>query len=498
MLSPRFQQFMKYLMLSGLLLFFAPEGLRATILRSSTHSGSVSVGPTSGLGVLNYTWVDQVITCSSGSFSLSSTYEVWSYNNFVYVDGSGASHTMSGSTAYFQSNGISPPCPGNGGSPVTLTGGDFTILFVPDKSGFGTATLQPISGHINPKYIVMAVTYAPPGAQSSANYGNSTLLGNSTTIADSSNFQSQISVSLKATTGAAPIIGLSGTTTYSYSQQWTEDQDTSSTISMNKTTAIAEAVSGPTSSLGLNHDYDVIWLWLNPLSQFDVLPGPNSVTWTGYAYDANDIPEMDVYPVYVGYLNGHFAMPSNVASVLARTWASVYQWGPNEGPGLTAQDFAAILATDPFSDPTYMVSVPVGSRTSSDGRFTVTGNQNVSYVPPPPGGNPTTQSYTESYESTDTAGQGSKHTLQVAWSLDQSISASFGPHFIASLTAETQYSRTQTWTHEWSTTRTNTSSQSASLSVTGPAATDNYTGPTEFVVYQDNIFGTFMFYPVTH
>jgi hypothetical protein len=40
------------------------------------------------------------------------------------------------------------------------------------------------------------------------------------------------------------------------------------------------------------------------------------------------------------------------------------------------------------------------------------------------------------------------------------------------------------------------SRQSATLSVTGPLATDNYSGPTEFVVYQDNIHGTFMFYPL--
>jgi hypothetical protein len=495
MTSPGFQQFTKCLFFCSTFLLLAQGSLNATILRSTTRSGSASVGPSTGLGTLNFTITDIVATCDNTN-RFSSSYERWSYSGFVYVDGASVSHAMSGTTAYFRSSGISPPCPGTGGTNVDLTGDDLTVTFVPD-AGFGTATLQPISGHINPKYVVLAVTYAPPGSQSNVNYGESTLLGNSTSVADSSNFQSSIKVSLTANTGVG-IIGLKGTTTYSYAQGWTDEQDTSSSISMNKTTQTAEVVRGPASLLGVNHDYDVIWLWLNPLSLFDVLPGPNSVTWTGYAYDANDIPDMDVYPVYAGYLNGHFAIPSNVAAVLARTWASVYQWGPGERPGLTAQDFAAILATDPFSDPSYTVSVPAGSFTSSDGRFTVTGNQNISYVPPPPGGNPITQNYIESYATTDTTGQGSKHTLQVAWSLDQSISASFGPHFIASLTVATQYSRTQTWTHQWSTTRTSTTSQSASLSVTGPAASDNYTGPTEFVVYQDNVFGTFMFYPVTH
>jgi len=495
-ISLLFQRFLKCLMLWSVFLLLTP-GLRAqTVINSSTNSGSVSVGPSTGLGILNYDVTYQLVTCTdTDPPQRYPSYQEWAYGNFVYVDGSGVSHVMSGGTAYFSSNGDSPPCPGDYVGTGTLTGDGLIITFVPDPNGYGTATLQPISGHINPKYIILAVTYAPPGSQSNVNYSESTLLGTSASISDSNTFQSGVKVSLTATTGTGPI-GLKGTTTYSYSQSWTNEQDTSSSISLNKTTQIAELVRGPASSLGINHDYDVIWLWLNPLALFDVLPGPNTLTWTGYAYDANDMPDMDVYPVYVGYLNGHFTIPSDVVTVLARTWATGQTWGAGEGPGLTAQDFATILAADPFSNPNYTVSVPAGSLTSSDGRFTVTSTQNVSYVPPPPGGNPITQNYIATYSTTDTTGQGSKHTLQVAWSLDQSISAGFGPHFIASLTASAQYSRTQTWTQQWSTTRTNTTSQSASLSVTGPAASDNYTGPTEFVVYQDNIYGTFMFYPV--
>jgi hypothetical protein len=484
-------------MFCSVCLLLTPSLRAQTVINSSTSSGSVFVGPVSGLGILSYDVTYQLVTCTeTDPPQFYPSYQEWSYGNFVYVDGSGVSHAMSGGASYFSSDGDSPPCPGNYVGTGTLTGDDLTIIFVPDSNESGTATLQPISGHINPKYVVLAVTYAPPGSQSNVNYSESTLLGDSTSIANSNNFQSSIKVSIKATTGVATgIFGLQGSTTYSYSQGWINEQDTSSSISLNKTTQIAELVRGPSSSQGINHDYDVIWLWLNPLALYDVLPGPDSVTWTGYDYDATDMPDMDVYPVYVGYLNGHFAIPSDVATVLARPWATGQTWGPGEGPGLTAQDFMKILAADPFSNPTYTVSVPAGSLTTSDGRFTVTGNQNVSYVPPPPGGNPITQNYIEGYVTTTTQGQGSKQSLQVAWSLDQSLSVGFGKHFIASLTADTQYSRTQTWTYQWSTTRTNTTSQSASLSVTGPAASDNYTGPTEFVVFQDNIYGTFMFYP---
>jgi hypothetical protein len=38
--------------------------------------------------------------------------------------------------------------------------------------------------------------------------------------------------------------------------------------------------------------------------------------------------------------------------------------------------------------------------------------------------------------------------------------------------------------------------QNRSYSVTGPQSSDNYTGPVSFQVYRDNIYGSFMFYPL--
>ena len=296
--------------------------------RSTTRSGSASVGPSTGLGTLNFTITDIVATCDNTN-RFSSSYERWSYSGFVYVDGFGVSHAMSGTTAYFRSSGISPPCPGTSGTTVDLTGDDLTVTFVPD-AGFGTATLQPTSGHINPKYVILTVTYAPPGSQSNVNYSNSTMLGTSSTMADTFSTQNTFSVSVS---GQIPIPGFRFNESVGTSSSWTQETDTSTTISMNTTLQQSTTVRGPASSLGINHDYDVIWLWLNPLAMFTILHGTNSITWTGYAFDANDIPAMDIYPVYVGYLNGHFAMPSDVAQVLARTWAAGQEWGPGERTG---------------------------------------------------------------------------------------------------------------------------------------------------------------------
>src|SRR5262245_53460785 len=137
MISPRFRRLVNYLALCGALVLLTSGSLSATVLRTTTRSGNSSVGPGSGLGTLNYSVTDRLITCNSTN-QFASTYEVWSFGSFVYVDGSGLSHAMSGSASFFRSNGISPPCPGNGGDPSTLTCDDLTISFVPD-AGLGTA-----------------------------------------------------------------------------------------------------------------------------------------------------------------------------------------------------------------------------------------------------------------------------------------------------------------------------------------------------------------------
>jgi hypothetical protein len=95
------------------------------------------------------------------------------------------------------------------------------------------------------------------------------------------------------------------------------------------------------------------------------------------------------------------------------------------------------------------------------------------------------------YTKTTTDGTGGTDTRQVGFSLD--VSAKGG--FLVSLSADLKTSTTLTWTHKYSSLNTQKVGQNASWSVTGPAASANYTGPTLFDVYQDNVYGTFMFYP---
>lgn len=65
--------------------------------------------------------------------------------------------------------------------------------------------------------------------------------------------------------------------------------------------------------------------------------------------------------------------------------------------------------------------------------------------------------------------------------------------FFSSLSLKLSSANTFTWTNKWSATSTNQVGQTASASITGPNSSDNYTGPVEFNIFQDNVYGTFMF-----
>ena len=359
-----------------------------------------------------------------------------------------------------------------------------------------------VQGYINPKYTIVGITYAPPGSQSSVTYTNSTLVGNSTTVKSSFTDQTSLSVSVSVS-GQIPGFA-KGSATGTYTNTYGQTSSTTNMVTINKSTQVSDKTPGPSDSFaGLNHDFDIIWLWLNPVLPFSFLQiNPQAITWNGYGYDANDQPGLDIFPVYVGWLNGDIPVPGDVSQVLARTWASGDVWGPGQGPGLTGPgpdtDFAAIVQADPFWQCT---QVPAQCPASADlTRFTLSDNQNIAYVQAPPGGQPITQTYQFQYQNTSQQGQGTSSTQQQAFSVDVSLS---GGLFWSQISADLKDSQMLTWTTSVDTSITNTTTSTSLASITGPTCTvsnggcnPQYTGPTEFEIYQDNQYGTFMLFPV--
>ncbi|HWF02314.1 MAG TPA: hypothetical protein VHA06_01430, partial [Candidatus Angelobacter sp.] len=357
-------------------------------------------------------------------------------------------------------------------------------------------TPTPVDGVIGPKFIILTVTYAPPGSASSVTYSNSSMLGTSTSVSNS--FTNDVNVNASISSGFS-IFGFGVNFTATASTDLSQETDSSSSIAVNETTNSSTQVRGPSNSaLGVDHDEDIVWVWLNPVIHL-VANSDTSFTWTGYGFDLNDpTGNTDILGIPAKYLNGHAAMPANIADVLARRWAppiACTSADPNcgtngtEAPGLTAADLAAILAADPFSNPSYVVNVPNGASCTVDGRFCRTTNQNLQYSPPPPGGQPTTQAFSMVHQTTATQGQGASSTYKVGFSSQFTAKAGF----IAKIMAKLTTADTLSWMSKWSSLNTQQVGQTAALSVTGPTVADNYTGPVEFEVFQDNIYGTFMF-----
>jgi hypothetical protein len=367
-----------------------------------------------------------------------------------------------------------------------------------------------IPGYVGPKYVVVGVSYAPPGPASFVQYATSRSFGTTTSLSDS--FSSTTSIEVSLSHGLEIPGLLDSTVTVSGSTAHTQSRTNSSSVTLSVQNLFTTRLAGtPNAFSPVNHDYDIVWIWLNPVMLFTVTPAPpgfpSAVTFNGYGYDMADQPAMDIWPIEVGYLNGHFGpLPFQDASVLARTWASNQQYPPGMGPGLNADDFANILRSVPFATPGYTVTPDLTSSpvTTTDGRFTIAGvangsAQNFVYRQPAPGGVPLTQSLTNTYTDTSTVSRSTSYQTQIKFGVSFHLEGKFLAKWKATLKIE----ETLNFMHGRGTSVTATGSQINSLSVTGPPCGSNtppcspvYTGPSQFDVYQDNIFGTFMFHPV--
>jgi len=391
---------------------------------------------------------------------------------------------------------------------VLIAGGRFNTTAQGDLSSAEVYDSGFVMGFINPKYVIVGVTYAPPGASSNVTYTGSIFVGNTTATTGSFTIDNNLTISAKHTISAWTIVGgaaveLTGTESTDY----VEGSNSSSTVTISKQSSVSDKTNGTGNAFSpVNHDYDTIWLWLNPLMIYGVKPNdPTFLQWNGYGYDNNDVNGPDIFGVQVGWLNGHFGVNPSIQTVLARGWVTANEpgmiWPTGEGPGLTSADITNILKADPFTSGTYSLPTPLPS-TSADGRFT-----QIPYPPNPVNytqaglgnGGGTTTGYNVVYTDTSNVGKGSSYTFKQAFGTEQNFS---GGTWFAKFTLDLKETDTLTWTHTWQNTLTTTTTLTDALSVTGPGCPQTsppcvpaYAGPGEFLVYQDNLYGTFMFYP---
>jgi hypothetical protein len=465
---------------------------------------------------LTYTTTLGYLGCPSNS----ETPNLHTFSNWVYKDSSGVNHSFVGSDydEYFGKYGAPPK---SCGAEVFTSLDAFStdgLYYLTATGSSGTVTAL-LNGIINPKYVVVGVTYAPPGSSSTVAYTGLTSVGSTTTLMNSFQSDTGFSVSVSTSVGiqAGQIINGGYKLVTTESTNYTQGSSSSTTNTISKSSSISYVTAGTPTFSPVTSDNDFIWIWINPEIVVSYLPQngstPANVHLIGYAFDPTDpvsgepppsgsyIAGPDIVEVQVGCLDGHIACPSTLvinngvvtSGTLARSWAAnEYSWPAGEGPGLTTADIAQILTFDPFvpsNSYTLLNSLP---STTSDGRFT------KEPFPPNPVEYPVgaaTETYSTVQTDTQSVASGTSNSVKQAFGVSESFGGGFADLWDSTVTLTE--SQTLTWTYSWLNTLTTTTTLTNALSVKSPPdPPPTYNGPTEFIAYQDNIFGTFAFVPV--
>lgn len=469
-------------------------GLAAVILSATSTAQTIP-------GTLTYT----VTSNGSGCSGMVTSYYTW-----TFTDPSGVHHYFAGTSEF---NVLECKFESSTSLDEWSTDG---IYYLQAKGSTGSVTAEAgQTGYIDPKYVVVGVTYAPPGPSSNTfvQYTNSTLVGSTVSVTNS--FTSGVSSSVSLSYGAnIPFVANAKIST-TYTNGASQTSSTTSTVSTSMLSSTGMRTSGTDNYFApVDNDYDIIWVWLNPTVILTVTP--NSVVWNGYGVDSTDEPGMDVVGIAVGYLNGDFgAMPPGISSEIARSWANTQMFASGQGPGLTSADLANILAADPFSSSAYgnndITNDPPDPETP-DHRFTLTscnGQTTFSYLQSDPSQSAPVFTCTLTYTNMSSQAQQTSSTTSQSYSVDSSFS---GTSFLSSLSVDMKTAYSLSWTTGAQSTISSTTTSTASLSVQGPACNNSTPGvgpcipvydaggnqPTSYAIYQDNLYGTFMLAPVNY
>ena len=481
----------------------------ATSVHATTGSVSVTGDPSSG--VLNYTYTSATVVCGQTDTHKPAHGTLFTFTNFGYVT-NGTTYPLSG-----QASAIIV-CAGNEDwspqidpavmvDPITS---NCKITFTP-RPGTGSAAFSctGVQGYIDPKFIVVGVTYAPPGHSSNVAYSNSLSIGTTNSIINSFSSGTTYSVSIENK------VGISGWTVGTkIGNSNTASQSTKDTKSVTLSWGVGDSFKtyGPPDDFSpIDNDYDVIYVWLNPVEVLSL--SGNSVIWNGYGYDATDQNGLDIIGIPLGYLNGHWPRPAGLLALTNRTWASGQMFAPGQSAELNNADFAQIASFDPFSNSDYGPNeigfIPPNPSTS-DNRFTMTtcnSGNSVPYLQAPPSQTPGTYTCTLNYSTLTTTAKALTTSSTNTFSIDRSYSGSI---FSNNLTVDFQYAYTVNTQTEVDSSVAITQSSSSVASITGPACGNTVLGvgpcipvydafgnePEQFEIYQDNFYGTFMFAPV--
>lgn len=433
---------------------------------------------------------------------------------------------------------------------VLLTGGaDTTTSATSYQSSADLYSPFTMPVGLHPKFMVLNIQYAPPGSGSTLAYSDATTIGTSTGTQNSFTHSQSLSESSGINFGFLSF-------KHTWTQNWTDTQSSSATYSLSTTATDSETVPGPSSSgLGVDHESDIIWIWLNPILNYTVT-SPSTFVWNGFGVDANDPNSidgaMDVIPLSVSQLDGTSPISEAEWEVLDRDWDPITSGGA--GP-ITPIDLQTILARDAFAvnlsgvgpssapttvptgnlypifDPHVQSYDPVSGQCGNRYDFSPGFNLTFPYTTLGDTNQAMGQTYSLSTTSALSTSQTVTDTYKASLSAGITVSYDLGTDFGApgggtnladwmcataeavqgsnppasnvpgcpvaknALQASLKFSGTLQWTNQWTNKQNNSEQESQTLTIKNPLVTDDYTGPTQIQVWKDNLYGTYMFYP---
>jgi hypothetical protein len=437
-------------------------------------SGSVNLN---GSGTLTYSVVASGLISCSRSGGISGTYRRWDFSGFVFTDVNGVSHSLPGSTAYFQANSSSPSCPPTGGESINLTDND--------PQYFITATPAPgfISANLNvklyPKYKIISILYDAPGNRSSNGYTDATNNTLSTSISQTFSNATAISITGTVLGNGAGVMFMASTSS----------QDTH--MVQFSTSNGAGASLGSVGN-SVDHTQDQFFIWLNPM----VVVTPTSTTSANYSMTtpvgSNGQPQpMDIVNINAVDLENPSQIPigvlqpqtrNNVSGLpgLADICANPVPSCTSAPCGCVPSDFATILASDPLLSISSQNTQP---DQVDPNRYTFVSSE-VLEGPQCDGCNPVSVTFNESDS------QSTSETLTQTSSYSVQMSSSSGFQLFGSgLTLKTD--RTFGWSNSQSRGSANGTSHSATITLGSTSV-----GCDETInIYEDTVYHTFALAP---
>ena len=313
----------------------------------------------------------------------------------------------------------------------------------------------------------MTITYAPPGtnggkSSSSVSYATGSTTGTTTSCTSSFKTGTKVTASVGID---VEVVSLGADASYTASI----DQTDSSSLEIKKSKQ--NTINGPGADHdGIDHGQDTFWLWLNPLLNL-VIDSQGQITYEVAVDVAYHGPNMFIQYVYAKWLQNPALMPLGVSRALSER-------------GLTTSDYTEILSLDPFHTPVGPAGTARPVVTTIDPKRYQLTPQSFPYEPPADSG---AAPYTKTYNQTSTTTSTGSDEAQTQYSVSISASEGIKTPFTAKLSIEDTF----TWTDEYKQTQTNISTDSATVTVGGPAF--GYNGPTDVCVYWDVVYNSFMF-----